>query len=63
MPAPDGGDDFVGIGGPGEGLGLSVVIFKEAVDCGLQVDDRVEDAALQPSLGQFGEEAFDGIEP
>src|ERR1044072_3473795 len=55
--------DFVWIGGPGEGLGFSVVIFKEAVNGGLQVNDRAEDTALQPSLGQFGEEAFDGIEP
>jgi hypothetical protein len=34
-PEPDGGDDFVWIGDPLERLGLSVVIFEEAVDRGL----------------------------
>jgi hypothetical protein len=37
VPAFDGGDDLVGIGGPGEGLGLLVVLSKEAVDGGLEV--------------------------
>jgi len=27
MPAPDGGDDFLGIGGPCERLGLPIVIL------------------------------------
>ena len=41
MPAPDGGDDFVGIRGPGEGLGVLIVLFEEAVDRGLRsVTDR-----------------------
>jgi class 3 adenylate cyclase len=31
VPAPDGGDDFVWIGGPGEGLRLLIVLFEEAV--------------------------------
>ena len=62
MPAPDGGDDFVGIGDPLEGFGLSVVVVEEAVDGGLKIDDRTEDATLQPALGQCGEEALDGIE-
>ena len=30
MPAPDGGDDFVGIGGPGEGFGVLVGFPQEA---------------------------------
>ena len=63
VPALDGGDDLVGIGGPGEGLGLLVVLGDEAVDGGLEVDDGAEDAALQPPLGQLGEEALDGVEP
>src|SRR3546814_10860201 len=63
MPASDGGDDGVGIGGPGEGLGFGVVLAHEAVDGGLEVDDGVEDAALEPSPGELGEEAFDSIEP
>ena len=63
MPASDGGDDFVGVGGPGEGGGLQVVLFKESVDGGLQIDDRSKHAALESALGERGEEAFDGVEP
>jgi hypothetical protein len=63
MPAPDGGDDFVGIGDPLEGFGLSVVVVEEAVNGGLKVDDGAEDAALDPALAQCGEEALDGVEP
>jgi hypothetical protein len=36
----DGLDYFVWIGSPGEGLGLGIVVEDEAIDCGLQVDDR-----------------------
>ena len=35
----------------------------EAIYGGLKVDDGVEDSVFQPSLGQLGEEAFDGVEP
>ena len=38
MPASDGGNDFVGIGGPSEGRRLQVMFFEEAVDGGLQVE-------------------------
>lgn len=63
MPAPDGGDDFVWIGAPDEGSGFLIVLFNEAVDGGLEVDNRMEDAVLQAPPGQCGEEAFDGVEP
>jgi len=33
------------------------------MDGGLKVDDRSEDAALQPTLCELGEKAFDGVEP
>ena len=62
MPTPDGGDDFVGIGGPREGVGLLIVLFKEAVDRGLQVGDGAKDA-LEPALREGREEALDGVEP
>ena len=62
-PAIDGGDDFVGIGRPDEGLWLVVGLGEEAVDGGLEVDDRVKDTALQAASGELGEVAFDGIEP
>ena len=63
MPASDGGDDFVGVGGPGEGFRVGVVLGEEAVDGGLEVDDGAEDAALQPPLCELGEEALDCVEP
>ena len=50
MPAFDGGDDFVGIGGPYEGFGLGIGLCDEAVDGGLEIDDGSEDATLQSSL-------------
>ena len=61
MPPLDGGDDFVGIGGPCEGLWILVVLGEEAIDCGLEVDDGVENAAFQSPFGQLGEEALDAL--
>ena len=46
VPSPDGCDDPVRIGGPGEGPRFCVMLADEAVDGGLEVDDGVEDAAL-----------------
>jgi hypothetical protein len=51
MPTIGGGDDFVWIGGPDEGLWLLVVVGDEAIDGGLEIDDAFEDAALLPPLG------------
>ena len=39
------------------------MLCEETVDGGLEVDDGAEDATLQPSLGELGEEALHGIEP
>jgi len=39
MPTIGGGDDFVWIGGPDEGLWLLVVVGDEAIDGGLEIDD------------------------
>src|SRR5579859_6657656 len=63
MPASNGGDDFVWACGPCEGSRVKIVLIHEAVDGGLQVGDRSEDAAFQSSFGELCEEAFDGIEP
>ncbi len=63
MPAFNGGDDFVGIGGPGEGLWLVVVLNEETVDGGLKIDDGMENAAFQTPLRQPGEETFHRVEP
>ena len=63
MPSFDGGDDFVWIGGPGEGLWVVVGLVEEAVDDDLEVDNGAEDAAFQAPLRELREEALDGIEP
>src|ERR1017187_3746016 len=63
MPASDGGDDFVGVGDPMEAFGLSVVVDQEAIDGFLKVSDGSDDAALEATLGQDGEEPLEGIEP
>ena len=63
MPAFGSGDDGLGIGPPAERLGAMIVVLDEAVDGGLQGDQRVKDAALETALGELGEEAFDGVQP
>lgn len=63
VPAPDGGDDFVWIGDPREGLRRVAVLFEEPIDSRLKVYDRTENAAFQTPLCQLGEEALDGVEP
>ena len=63
MPSSDGGDDFVRVCGPCEGLRFGVGLGEEAVDGGLGVDDGAEEAAFQAAPRQPGEEALDRIEP
>jgi len=46
VPASDGLDNFAGIGSPCEGFRFGVVFNDEAIDGGLQVDDRYEDPAF-----------------
>ena len=56
--------DFIGIGLRGEGLGFVCVVFPdEAIDGGLEIDERMEDAVLEPPAGQLSEETLDSIEP
>ena len=43
--------DFIGIGGPDEGFWLLVVIGDEAIDGGLEIDDALENAALETLFG------------
>ncbi len=40
-----------------------VGLVDEAVDGGLKLDDRAEDAPFEAFLGELGEEAFDSVEP
>ena len=42
VPSFDGGDDFVGVGRPDEGLGIAIDLFDEAVDGGLEIDDGAQ---------------------
>ena len=53
MPSSDSGDDFVWVGGPGEGFGIIVGLDEEAVDGGLEVDDTSKDTALESPFGEF----------
>jgi hypothetical protein len=62
-PSVAGGDDGCGVRAPDEGLGALVVLVDEAVDGGLEIDDRAEDAVLQPTAGELGKEALDGVQP
>ena len=57
------GEDGVCGFGPDEGLGIIVVLVNVAVDGGLEVDYRVEGAALEPPAREDREEALDGVEP
>ena len=63
VPTSDSSNDLVGILCPYEGLWVLVGFLDESVYGGLEVDDRVEDAALEAPFGQLGKIAFDGIEP
>ena len=51
----------VGIAGPDERFGFAVVLAEIAIDRCLQIDERVEDAALQSPAGQGGEKAFTAL--
>jgi hypothetical protein len=50
VPAVDGGENALGIGGPDERLGLGIVLSDVAVDRRLEVHNRAEHPAPQPPL-------------
>ena len=52
MPAPDSGDDFIGIGGPDEGSWAFVVLGKEPV--GLARRHGVSEATLYNWKAKYG---------
>ena len=53
----------VWVGGPEERFRVVVGLFDVTVDGALKIGDGAEDASFQPALGEFGEEAFDGVQP
>ena len=63
VPSFHGSDDFVWVGCPCKGFGDFVGFGYEAIDGGLEIDERVEDAAFEPPSCEFGEEALDGVKP
>src|SRR5271170_2167688 len=63
VPSIDLFDDAIGVCGPDERFGFTVVLAEIAVDRGLQVNQRLEHAALQAPPGQGGEKALDRIGP
>ena len=50
-PALDGGAYFIGVCSPDEGSGVVIGLGEEALDGGLEIDERVEHAAFEASLG------------
>ena len=63
LPSSDCGEDALGVGGPGEWLGVIVVFGEVAIDGGLEVDERAEDPSLEPTPGKCRKEALHGVEP
>jgi hypothetical protein len=57
------GEDGIGLGRPLEGLRLAVALGEPGFDGGFQVGDALEDAAPDALARDFGEPAFDQIEP
>ena len=54
-PAFQSGEGGVGLFGPDEALGLVVGVGDDAG--GLKIDERFDDATLEPLPGKFGKEA------
>jgi hypothetical protein len=63
VPVLNGCEDAFWAGGPGEWLGIGFGIDDEAVDGELQVNDRLEDAALKALALELREDAFHGVKP
>jgi len=57
-PALHGSNDAIGVSGPDEGLGIGIGFREEAVDGGLEFDDRAEYAPLQPPPGEPREQGI-----
>jgi len=62
VPTLDGSDVLVG-GLPDEPPRVLIMLFDDAIDGGLEIDDGVEHAVFHASPGELGKEALDGVEP
>jgi hypothetical protein len=60
VPSLDGGDDFVGVLGPGKGLWVCIGVGEEAMDGIFEFLEAAKHAALEALLGEFRKEALDG---
>jgi hypothetical protein len=63
VPTFNGGDNLVWIGGPCEWFRALVSFGDEAINGGLEIDERIEDTPVEAPFGEFGEEALDGVGP
>jgi hypothetical protein len=59
VPTPVGSDDLVWVGLPDERPRVLIMLFDETIDGGLEIDDGVEHAVFQASLGELDKEALD----
>jgi hypothetical protein len=63
-PSVSSSDYLFGVRLPYEWFGVVFIVLPdEAIDCGLQIDQRVENTVLEPSARQFCKKTFDGVEP
>ena len=63
MPSFDGGDDFVGVLGPGEGFGVGIDVVEKAVDGIFELLKGSEYAPFEPPLSKGGKQAFNSVQP
>lgn len=61
VPTPYGSDDLVWVGIPDKRPRVLIMLLYEAIDGGLEVDDRVDNVVFQASPSELCEEALDGV--
>jgi hypothetical protein len=55
--------NLFGVLGPGKGFWVCVGVFEEGVDGIFELLQGLEHSAFEPLVGEFGEEAFDRVQP
>src|ERR1035437_9958425 len=63
MPSAYGGDNVIRVGGPDERFWLHIVLFQEAVDRSLEIEDRMEHAPFQSATVSKGAASLHGHVP